>query len=73
MGQKIRSDKLWWIVQLCDLDSGQRRIKFGWIGVFWNAFIMKIGLELGTDVRKWILTSWKGGSTMSGGKKHEPN
>lgn len=70
MDKKTRSEKLWCIVQLCDLDSGQRRIKFGWIAVFWDAFIMKIGLELCTDVRKWIQKSERGESTIvrGGGK-----
>lgn len=68
MNRKTRSEKLWWIVQFCDSDSGQRRIKFGWLGVFWDSFITKIVLELGTDVRRWSLKSYKGGSIPDKGK-----
>lgn len=60
MNKKTRSEKLWWIGQLCDSDGGQKRIKFGWIELFWDGFIMKTELELGTVIRGWSLTSSKG-------------
>ena len=60
MIKKRRSEKLWWIGQLCDSDGGQKRIKFGWIELFWDGFIMKTELELGTVIRGWSLTSSKG-------------
>lgn len=37
----------------CVLQSGQRTVKFWWIRIFWNAFIMKTKLELETNIRGW--------------------
>lgn len=53
MSEKKRSEKLLCIVQLCASDSGQRTVKFWWIRIFWNAFMMKTKLELETNVRGW--------------------